>query len=104
MMDLKPFKEQLKLRREGWGRSTEKFTGAFDILAWMKRVRNGTWIWARNTQCKYVTIRVDTRSGLCSIRDRDGNYIKLHELEWQYSRETPQPKEKSDDQITKEAI
>jgi hypothetical protein len=38
------------------------------------------WSWARNNRCKYVTLRLDTRSMRCLIYDRDGNPITLSEL------------------------
>ena len=42
------------------------------------------WRWIRNTRCKYVELRIDTRDNHCVIRDRDGNPITLEELKYQY--------------------
>lgn len=52
----------------------------------------GDWMWIRNSRCKYVDIRVDTRSMHCVIYDRDRVRITLDELRYQYSS-APQPGE-----------
>jgi len=45
---------------------------------------NPKWRWSRNTKCKYVTIRIDMRDGMCLLMDRDGERISLEELAFQY--------------------
>ncbi len=55
-----------------------------DIAAWIEKVRSGEWIWARNSICKYVTIKFDTRAGAYRIEDRDGNEISFAQLRHQY--------------------
>lgn len=47
------------------------------------------WCWARNTQCKYLNIRVDMRDGGCIVSDSSGR-IGIDALNWQYSKETPE--------------
>ena len=65
--------------------------GVFRLFRWFNRVRRGRWTWAMNTQCKYINVRIDTRTGHCTITDRDGNKITPKQLEWQYSKHTPVP-------------
>ena len=38
------------------------------------------WSWTRNTHCKYIELRIDTRDMHCVIKDRDGNVISLKDL------------------------
>ena len=38
------------------------------------------WSWHRNSPCKYVELRIDTRTMYCIIHNRDGNQITLKEL------------------------
>lgn len=38
------------------------------------------WSWHRNSPCKYVELRIDTRDMRCRIGDRDGNPITLRAL------------------------
>jgi len=57
----------------------------FNKLAeWLTSVSEKRWTWARNSRCKYVTIKIDTRSGAYRIEDRDGSPISFAELSHQY--------------------
>lgn len=47
------------------------------------------WSWSRNTECKYLDVRIDMRDGGCIIRDRHDKRIDPKQLAWQYSEETP---------------
>jgi hypothetical protein len=58
---------------------------------WIDSLSVGEWTWTKNGDCKYVTIGIDTRSGVYSIRDRDERSISFDRLMWQYSKETPTP-------------
>jgi len=49
----------------------------------LKRMRAGKWIWYKNSQCKYVDLRVDMRDGGCIIMDRDHVRIDPKDLEKQ---------------------
>lgn len=51
-------------------------------------VRDPGWSWTRNSRCKYVSIRMDTRthSNLCVIYDRHGLAITMEELKFQERR------------------
>lgn len=53
-----------------------------DVLA---VIRDPAWSWTRNWRCKYINIRMDTRSraNLCVIYDRHGQPITLEELKHQ---------------------
>jgi len=45
--------------------------------------KSNSWHWSKNTRCKYIQIYLDTRDGLCTIKDRYGKYITLDELIFQ---------------------
>lgn len=51
-------------------------------------IRNPEWTWARNNRCKYLSIRLDTRTrtNLCVIYDRHGQALTLDELKFQERR------------------
>lgn len=52
-----------------------------------KAVRHdGSWEWFANNRCKYVGVRVDMRTGHCTLTDREGLPITFEELEYQYGR------------------
>ena len=38
------------------------------------------WSWYRNSPCKYVELRIDTRTMDCLISNRDGHRITLKDL------------------------
>lgn len=46
------------------------------------------WSWARNSNCKYIDLRIDMRDG-GFILSAKGKRISLNQLKWQYSKETP---------------
>lgn len=48
-------------------------------------VASKDWQWPYNSRCKYVTITVDMRSGICALSDRHNKEIKLEELLKQHS-------------------
>ena len=62
--------------------------GLFRLLRWLNRARSGRWLWAYNQRCKYINVRIDTRSGHCVIHDRDGNRITPEQLEYQHKDNT----------------
>lgn len=45
-------------------------------------IRSKDWTWYYNYRCKYINIRIDTRSrhAMCLIFDRNGEQITLEEL------------------------
>lgn len=45
------------------------------------------WSWIRNWNCKYVSIRIDMRSGHCVLVDKDGSRISIEQLKYQYNGE-----------------
>lgn len=47
------------------------------------------WTWALNSKCKYLNLTINTETGLCVMRDRDGTETSLQQLAWQYSEENP---------------
>lgn len=65
---------------------TTKATFA-DMIEWAQAVEEGRWSWVRNSACKYVTLRIDTRAGVYRIEDRDGNEISLADFRRQFGRE-----------------
>lgn len=48
------------------------------------RKHNLSWGWYRNTECKYISLRVDMRDGHCVLMDREDNVITLEALQYQY--------------------
>jgi len=42
------------------------------------------WRWARNMECKYISLRIDMRDGGFILCDKSGNRISLDRLKWQY--------------------
>jgi hypothetical protein len=57
------------------------------MLEWLNAVSEGRWTWLRNSACKYVTLKIDTRAGAYGIEDRDGNRITLDELVRQFGEQ-----------------
>jgi hypothetical protein len=55
-----------------------------DFIRVLQGSRDGSWVWWKNSRCKYVNLRVDMRTGHCILMDRDGQRIDPTELEWQY--------------------
>jgi len=56
-----------------------------DLIRWLVDLEAGRWIWTANSICKYVEVGIDTRSGVYSIKDRDGNPITAEQLIYQYT-------------------
>ena len=50
----------------------------------IKECVTGGWRWSLNSKCKYITIRIDMRDGMCLLMDRHGNEITLDDLKYQY--------------------
>jgi len=46
-------------------------------------VSNEDWCWGRNSKCKYIDLRIDTRDGHCVIQDRNGVVISLDDVKYQ---------------------
>jgi len=56
---------------------TDQWVPVADALAVIQDPR---WSWARNSPCKYVELRIDTRDMKCRIYDRDRREISLKDL------------------------
>ena len=50
-------------------------------------LENEEWMWPLNARCKYVDIRIDTRDMMCTIKDRNGEYITIEDLRRQYGKD-----------------
>jgi recombination DNA repair RAD52 pathway protein len=48
-------------------------------------VANGHWQWYRNNRCKYITLRVDMRTGNVFMTNRDGKEIDVQTLYEQHN-------------------
>lgn len=59
-----------------------------ELEQWIKDVRSGEWQWSRNAACKYVSVHIDTRSGVYALKDRDGNEMSADQLTFQFSSQT----------------
>lgn len=56
------------------------------VLAAITADDTGLWTWWKNSRCKYINLRIDTRDGgFVRIFDRDGHEITLDELKYQYN-------------------
>lgn len=62
-----------------------------DLIRWLADLESGRWSWTKNSQCKYVSIGIDTRSGCYSVRDRDRNPLTPEELMFQIGRNATHP-------------
>ena len=62
-----------------------------DFLKVFDAMKAGDWSWARNSECKYINLRVDMRDGGCIITNRNGERVSPERIAWQYSEETPNP-------------
>ena len=51
-----------------------------DVLPVLESARAGKWTWVGNSRCKYLGLRIDTRSGQCIIMDRNGERISVADL------------------------
>jgi len=61
-----------------------------DFLVVYNKMKEDDWQWYKNTDCKYVDLRIDMRDGGCIIRNGSGKRISPGQLAWQYSAETPE--------------
>lgn len=61
------------------------FKDISDILNGIILTKN--WKWGLNTRCKYINLTIDTRSGECTLMDRDMKEVSLDELLYQYKTE-----------------
>jgi hypothetical protein len=77
-----------------------------DVLPTLARIAANDfhdWTWCRNSGCKYLTIRIDTRDGgYVRIADRDGSVISLHDLAHQYRAGAAQTMEARSDETSEE--
>ena len=55
-----------------------------EILEVIEAAKRGDWCWSRNSQCKYIELRIDMRDRHCIVKDRDGKPISIDELKHQY--------------------
>lgn len=65
-------------------------TNLLEVVAEIQKMthEDSAWSWARNMNCKYISLRIDMRDGAFVILDRDGYRISLAALFWQYSDRT----------------
>jgi len=45
-----------------------------------KIISNRKWAWRNNIKAKYINLRIDTRDGTCTIKDRNGDIMTLEEM------------------------
>ena len=60
-----------------------------DFLKVYSAMKKNEWLWIRNTECKYVELRIDMRDGGCIIMNRDSERIGPDRLAYQYSTSNP---------------
>jgi len=56
---------------------SNKWESVTDVLNIIKDPR---WWWSRNSRCKYITLRIDTRDQHCLITNNEGDAITLKDL------------------------
>lgn len=74
-----------KIQSNVW-HDREEFDSVVNTLKELSDENNedNHWSWARNTECKYIDIRIDMRDGGFIFMDRTGQRINLDQLKWQY--------------------
>jgi len=53
------------------------------VLDVIEKSINGKWNWLQSNNCKYITVRIDMRSGDFLLMDRDNKEIDIETLEHQ---------------------
>ena len=54
-----------------------------EIIKVIEDMKVKDWHWFRNMKCKYISLRIDMRSGHFILEDREGNRINVEDLERQ---------------------
>ncbi len=49
-------------------------------------IQNKNWSWVRNSACKYINLRIDTRDFKCLLSNRDDQEITLEDLSRQLEK------------------
>jgi len=62
-----------------------KWNHIIELYKIFKLVRKRRWSWTRNSQCKYLNIRIDMRDLSFLLEDRHGNEITIEQLNEQSS-------------------
>ena len=75
------FRNKEEIEENKW----EDAENAQEVIDFIKKStsKGSKWVWRRNSQCKYVSLRFDTRGGDFIILDRDDNRITFEELKKQ---------------------
>lgn len=53
----------------------------------VEAINDKEWTWIKNWNCKYVSMRVDMRSGHCVLVNKEGKRISIDQLKYQYNGE-----------------
>lgn len=67
----------------------EKHASLDEVVAVIKKcagnetLHDRFWSWAKNSRCKYVSLRIDMRDGDFVLLDREGNRITIEDLKRQ---------------------
>jgi 5-formyltetrahydrofolate cyclo-ligase len=56
-------------------------------------ISDDEWQWFMNTTCKYVSFRIDMRTGFFIMLDREGKRIMPKDLKYQHSKESTESKD-----------
>ena len=54
-----------------------------ELVEHIQKALDNGWVWYKNSRCKYVSVRIDTRDGHSILCDRDGKVITLEEFDKQ---------------------
>ena len=68
-----------------WGTTQQRvdinpWYALIDVVPFLAAVAFGRWNWYSDSRFKYITIRLDTRTGRFILFDRDGNKCKMSDL------------------------
>lgn len=58
-----------------------------DFIHILREMKKDNWVWWRNSEHKYVNLRVDMRDGRCIFLDDKNNRISIDDIKYQYNGE-----------------
>ena len=74
-------KNASKFYHNSWDKLKEVGEAVVEVL------KDKEWSWIRNWGCKYISMRIDMRSGHCVLVNKDGERISIDQLKYQYKGE-----------------
>lgn len=76
-----------------WNKNLFKlFSFVYDASREENRFKGRGWSWSSNSECKYISIRIDMRDGAFILLNRDGQRISFEQLQYQGQPNEAYPK------------